>query len=128
MPAYRFSVLADAFAVVRLPPQEPMPSWALEAEGLVSLTRTADELSIVCRDAVVPAGARAERGWVTIKLHGPFAFSQVGVLASFAVPLAQVGVSLFALSTFDTDYILVKASQLRPALAALEGAGHTLVG
>jgi hypothetical protein len=93
----------------------------------VSITRTADELSIVCRDSDVPMGAQSEGGWTVIKLHGPFPFSQVGVLASFAGPLAQSGISIFSVSTFDTDFILVKASQLQAALAVLEREGHTYV-
>ena len=120
-----FSVLSDMCAVARLRADEPVPTWALSAPGFVSITRTADELSVACRAADVPPECRAERGWVIIKLHGPFPFAQVGVLESFAVPLAQAGISIFAVSTFDTDYILVKAAQIETAVAALEGAGHT---
>jgi len=78
-------------------------------------------------EARVPSGARAERGWRVIKLHGPFPFEQVGVLASFASPLAEHGVSIFALSTPDTDYILIKHAQLEEGLRALQEAGHAHV-
>ena len=127
MSAHDFSVLADAYAVVRLRPQDPVPPWALASPGFTCITRTVDEISIVCRDADAPLDGQASRGWVILRLHGPFPHAQVGVLASFAVPLAEARISIFALSTFDTDYILIKASQLQSALRALAGAGHTHV-
>jgi hypothetical protein len=101
-----------------------LPQWALTDDSLCSLARTDDELSIVCAAVHVPAECRAERGWAVIKLLGPFPFDAIGVLASFAQPLAAAGVSLFALSTFDTDYILVKRAELGTAVVALTRAGH----
>ena len=92
----------------------------------MSITRTADEVSIVCPESVVPDGVIAERGWRVLKLRGPFAFDDVGILASFAAPLAAAGISLFAVSTFDTDYILIKSAALPAALTALRAAGHVL--
>jgi len=124
MTSYRFSVLPDGYAVVRLGPGDPVPAWALSSRPFASFTRTADELSIVCLERDAPTHVNAERGWRVVKLLGPFPFDQVGVLASFASPLAQHGISIFALSTFDTDYVLVKASHLDQALKALRGAGH----
>ena len=119
-----FSVLSGEWAIAQFEPQAPIPTWALAAATFLSLTRTAEELSIVAPAAVVPAEVRAERGWALLQLHGPFAFDQTGILASFAVPLAEAGVGIFALSTFDTDYVLVKTAQLAGALAALLAAGH----
>ena len=101
-----------------------MPDWAASATGFVSITRTPDELSVVCPEGTVPAGVRVETGWALMKLRGPFPFDQVGVLASFASPLAAAGVSLFALSTFDTDYVLVKEERVGAAVEALRAAGH----
>lgn len=121
------SLLGDRFAIVRLPPTEPVPAWALDADGLVSITRTGDELSIVISESALAAQGRhwaAEGGWAALKVHGPLPFAQVGVLASLASPLADEGVSLFAISTYDTDVVLVKAAQLATALAALARAGH----
>lgn len=89
-----------------------------------SATRTAEELSIICPEGHVPPGIQHEPGWRALKLEGPFPFSAVGVLASIAVPLAGAGVGMLAIATYDTDYILVKETQLEAALSALEGQGH----
>ena len=103
-----------------------VPDWAVEG-GFFSVTRTDDELSMVCPEEVVPDEARSEEGWRALKLEGPFEFSEVGVLASVAAPLAEAGVRIFAVSTFDTDYVLVKEEQLSPAVAALRGRGHEVL-
>jgi len=118
-------VLPDTLAVCRLPPSDRVPSWALELhESLVSVTRTPDELSIVCPEGAVPPDVRVEPGWRALALPGPIPFEQTGVLASLAVPLAAAGVPIFALSTYDTDYVLVRAGDLERALAALQSVGE----
>lgn len=124
MASLRFSILSGAWAVARLPAGDPVPAWAAGRSGFSSVTRTPDELSIVCPAEAVPADARAERGWAVLKLHGPFAFDQTGILASVARPLAAAGIAIFAVSTFDTDYVLVKSADLDSALQALAAAGH----
>jgi hypothetical protein len=124
MTTVRFSVVPGLWTVARLSPGAPVPAWAAEARGFVSVTRTEDELSVVCPEAAVPPGVRAETGWSLLKLIGPFPFEQVGVLASVASPLAGAGISLFTLSTFDTDYVLVKEARLGDAREALVSAGH----
>jgi hypothetical protein len=121
-----FSLLPGQYALVRFPPDVPVPVWAFAPGGFASVTRTADELSVVCLAALVPAGVRSDGGWCCLKLKGPFAFDQVGILSSFAVPLAQAGVGIFAISTFDTDYILVKESQRELAIRVLVSAGHAI--
>ena len=121
-----FSRLPGRYAIVRLAPDASVPASVLEASRFASVTRTADELSIVCDEALTPAGAKAECGWEVLKLHGPFAFDQVGVLASCVTPLAAQGVSVFTISTFDTDYLLIKAHQTDAAVTALQAAGHML--
>ena len=121
----KFRRITGSFAVCRLPPETTLPDWALN--GVVaSVTRTADELSIVCPAENVPEGVKAEKGWICFKLEGPFAFSQSGVLSSFIGPLAEGGVPIFAVSTFDTDYVLVKEEFADTALEALQEAGHAL--
>lgn len=119
------TLLPDPLAVCRLAADDALPAW-LPARGFVSVTRTADELSIVCADDAVPDGIRAERGWRCLAVAGPLDFGMTGVLASIAAPLADAGISIFALSTFDTDYVLVKAEKLAAAAEALRRAGHSL--
>lgn len=126
MPALTLRVAAGEFAVCRLPPTEPVPAWA-GSEVFSSITRTGDELSIVCPAAPVPANIRAERGWRLLKIAGPLDFGTVGILASVTAVLARAGISLLALGTFDTDYLLVKAERLDDALRALEAAGHIVL-
>ncbi len=123
----RFSILPGSFAVARLPPDAEVPDGAL-SPPFRSVTRTAAELSLVCPDNSVPDGARAETGWAVLALEGPFPFDLVGVLAAFLVPLAAAGVGIFAMSTFDTDYVLVKRENLDVAVEALTAAGHERVG
>jgi enamine deaminase RidA (YjgF/YER057c/UK114 family) len=115
------TVLPELLAVCRLGAADRVPSWALELhEGLVSITRTPDELSVVCPDEAVPPDVEVEAGWRALKVPGPIPFDQVGVLAGLAAPLAAAGISIFAVSTYDTDYVLVKEADLERALAALD--------
>ena len=88
------------------------------------MTRTDDELSVICREALVPRQVRCERGWRVLALRGPFEFSQIGVLLPIAQALAQATVSLLVVSTFDTDYVMVKHDQLGTAKIALVSAGY----
>ena|SRR5712664_3597137 len=120
---FDLTVLPGHFAMTRLAAEAPLPSWATHGD-FFSITRTRDELSIVCRADQVPNGIAAEAGWRALKVAGPFALSEIGVLSALAAPLAKAKVSLFAISTFDTDYLLVNEKQLLAAVAALKGAGH----
>ena len=108
--------------MARLGPADAIPSWA--AVPLSSTTRTAEELSIVCAASHVPAHVTAERGWRCLRVAGTIDFAVTGVLASIAGPLAGAGVSIFAISTYDTDYVLVREHALPAAIAALTAAGH----
>jgi hypothetical protein len=121
----KLNVLASRLAVCRLPPDEPIPAWAHYGE-FTSITRTPDELSIVCAEEYAPPDARCEFGWRALAVAGPLEFSLTGVLASLAAPLAQARVSIFAISTFDTDYVLVREANLTEAIEALSRAGHTV--
>jgi hypothetical protein len=120
---FELTVLKGSFAMVRLAADSPLPLWATDAE-FFSVTRTSDELSIVCSADQIPSGLASETGWRVLKVTGPFALSEVGVLAALSAPLAEAEVSLFAISTFDTDYLLVSEKQLDAAIAALRAAGH----
>jgi uncharacterized protein len=119
----KYRVLPERLAVCQLAADAPVPSWAQEG-GFFCVTRSADELSIVCEEHRVPEGVRVERGWVALKLEGPFPFSMTGVLASFLQPLAEGKIPIFAISTFDTDYVLIKREDLERAQKALGAAGH----
>ncbi|TLX23226.1 ACT domain-containing protein [Thermomonas fusca] len=123
----RLSLLPQTYVIARLAADAPVPAGVLEAAGFASVSRTADELSIVCPQEVAPPAPKLDGGWRTLKLHGPFAFDEVGILAALLAPLAEAGIGIFAVSTFDTDYLLVKATALPRAMATLRGAGHSLV-
>ena len=122
MSPLRYAVFPGSFAVLRLAPDADVPAGLL-VPPFHSLTRTPAELSVVCPETAVPEGARAETGWALLALAGPFPFELVGVLASVLGPLAAAGVSIFALSTFDTDYVLVKHERLADAVASLAAVG-----
>jgi hypothetical protein len=123
----KFRVLEGRLAVCRLEPAARIPTWALEGK-FFCVVRTADELSVVCSEEMVPAVTTTERRWVALKLEGPFPFSLSGVLAAFAQPLARARIGIFAISTFATDYILIKNTDCDAALAALQKAGHENLG
>ncbi|HEU0028589.1 MAG TPA: ACT domain-containing protein [Ktedonobacterales bacterium] len=120
-------VLAERLAVARLPPDAPIPQLPLTGP-LLSLTVTADEISIVCAEDAAPEGAEVSSGWRALRVAGELDFSLIGILFSLTETLAGVGVSVFALSTYTTDYLLVRAAELDQAIAALRAAGHTIVG
>ena len=131
-------VLAEPLSVCRLHADAPWPAWATSAGSFYSITRTADELSVICATALIPEARAAgddpsaivarEDGWRAMKLVGPFALTEVGVLLRIAAPLAVAGISILAVGTFDTDYVLVKATSLAAALAELKGVGHVVRG
>ena len=123
----KYRVHPEKVAVCQLPPGSRLPEWALES-AFFCVTQTAEELSIVCEERLVPVGVRVERDWVALKLEGPFPFAMTGVLTSFLQPLAEAGIPIFVVSTFDTDYVLMKRDKLEPAMKALDAAGHEMVG
>jgi hypothetical protein len=127
MTSYSLTRLPIHYAVCALPPTAAIPAWAGSSDFL-SITRTRDELSIICAQAVLPddlpSDVQVARGWVLLRVEGPFDFDVVGVLATLAAPLAQAGVVILAVATYKTDYLLVKEEQLESAVAALQEAGH----
>jgi uncharacterized protein len=114
------SVMPGRLAISRLAPDASMPDWALNSSGFLTLSRTADELSVVCQEEGVPDDVRSEKGWRALKVEGPLDFSLTGILTYLLQPLAQQKISIFAISTFDTDYILVKEDKLAEATVALK--------
>lgn len=120
-------VLDELYAVVRCEPDAPMPSW-IGGGHFWSVTRSESELSVVCRQDDVPTDASAERGWIAFEVAGPLDFSLTGVVASIVTPLADEDIPLFVLSTFETDYLLVREHDLHRSVEALTNAGHSVDG
>ena len=119
-------LLPDVYSICRLDPQADTPSWVLAGDFL-SITRTKNELSLVCSQERVPHGVECDKGWRCIMVRGPLDFSLVGILASLTSSLAEADVSIFAISTYETDYLLVKGENLRRAVLKLKEAGHDVV-
>jgi len=115
-------LLPDRLAVCRLDATDESPLRA--RSGVFSVTRTADELSVICPEEDAPESAEVSAGWRALKVRGPLDHTATGVLASIAGPLAEARVALFPLATFDTDYVLVQESDVDRATGALEAAGH----
>lgn len=124
------ALLPDALAVCRLGPDAPVPAWAMASRPVSIVARTPDELSLLVAEAALPPdgarepGLRVEAGWRTFVVRGPLPFEMVGVMAAIAAPLAAARVSMFAVSTYDTDWVLVKAGDVARAREALVAAGH----
>ncbi|WP_225769301.1 ACT domain-containing protein [Inquilinus sp. Marseille-Q2685] len=118
-PRLTLSLLPETLAVARLPADASLPGWINWSDPFVTVSRTRDELSVACPEARVPAEAQAERGWRGFKVQGPLDFALTGILARLAAPLAEAGISIFAISTYDTDYLLVRAADLDAATAVL---------
>jgi hypothetical protein len=125
----QLELLSRPHAVVRLDPDAAIPPWAQPGGGagsssLLSLTRTAEELSVVCPEQLVPEGVDRSGGWRALRVAGTLDHGMTGVLSSLAVPLAEAAIPIFVVSTFDTDYLLVPESGLGAAIRALRVAGH----
>jgi hypothetical protein len=121
-------VVGGRLAVCRLAAGDPVPGWALRAEAPTSITRTHDELSIVCPEDAVPGDVPCRGGWRALAVRGPLDFGLTGVLAGLAGPLAEAGVPILAIGTHDTDIVLVADGDLARAVAALRDAGHEVAG
>lgn len=118
-------LLPGEFAIARLPADAAIPDW-VQSNVFSAATRTADELSILCPAARIPPDVKHEAGWRLLKLRGPFAFTETGILSSVLDPLAFSGISILAQSTFDTDYVFVKQAQVDDAIRTLRHANHTV--
>lgn len=121
------TVLPQKYAVCRLDPNGPIPYWALLGDDFISLTRTKVELSVACLQENVPEEIKASRGWRCAKVEGAFDLSQSGVHVSLAIPLAQAGISILSIATYETDHLLIRDEDLEGAIKVLEAAGHHFV-
>ena len=124
--ALTLTILAETFAVSKLDKGVPIPNWASSGDWC-SITRTDDELSVVCPEAQVPADVISNRGWRCLKLAGPLDLALTGILVSLLEPLAMARISVFSVSTFETDYLLVKAENLEETVRVLSVAGHQIL-
>jgi hypothetical protein len=119
------SLLPGRFAVCRLGPNEAIPDWVF-SRSFCSITRTDEELSVILPEELVPSSWKAEKGWRCLKVLGPLDFSLTGVLASLSTPLAEAGVPILAMSTYDTDYLLVRNGDVDTAKEVLIEHGHRI--
>lgn len=118
--------LTGGYAIARLQNDAPLPPWA-DGDGFVSISRTEDELSIVCLSERIPDGTQIDEGWICFKFQGPFAFGQTGIVLSVVQPLSTNGMGIFVVSTFDGDHLLVKQADAEKARSTLLRAGHSLI-
>jgi len=121
----RFRWLKSLYTIVRLASDASVPEWATRGE-FTSITRTSDELSLVCQIENLPANLSSDR-WICLKLEGPFPLSLTGVLLSFIEPLSSKGIPIFAIATYDTDYVLIHQDFAGAALQILQESGHELI-
>jgi len=122
----RLILLEGKYAICRLDPDSELPDWAAAGE-FQAITRTPDELSVICLQKQVPRGINCQAGWKLLKIEGPFNFDEIGVLASLTAPLADAQISLLTISTYDTDYLLIQQENFSRASQILEAAGHQVV-
>jgi hypothetical protein len=118
--------LAGSYAISRLAPESPIPPWA-DGTGFVSISRSSEELSIVCLHSRVPGDTQTDAGWTAMRFLGPFAFGETGIVLSVVRPLSEGGLGVFVVSTFDGDHLLLKTADMPQALALLLQAGHQLL-
>lgn len=124
----KFKIMPGRFAICQLPAGSPVPAWATTTAGaFASVTATPEELSIVCDESAVSENVKAEKGFACFHLAGPFPLDSVGILREFLEPLSGAGVPIFAISTFNTDFVLVPEAKKALALKALQQAGHELL-
>ena len=123
--SFTFQVLPGRFSVLRFEPDSPIPEWATSGD-FFSITKTDDELSIVCRQGLAPADVTCSANWSCLKLVGPFAFDETGIVASVTTVIANADIGVFVVSTFDGDHILVKETDFHAAISALKEKGHVV--
>ena len=124
-PRLRLDEVPGSYTICRLPPGDSLPPWVVDG-AFYSVTRTPTELSVVCDVARVPSDVKAEGPWSALAVRGPLDLNMTGVLAGLATPLANAGISIFAVSTYDTDYVLVRSPDMDRAVRILREAGHVV--
>jgi hypothetical protein len=119
------TVFPNRYSICRLDPRSVVPDW-VTGNDFVSISRTPDELSIVCLEANVPPTVAHTSGWRVLRCEGPLDNALTGIMASLAEPLADANVPIFPIATHDTDYLLIRESQLDVAIHALTSYGHAV--
>ena len=122
----RFQLAQETFSIWRLPPEQPVDWEKLAESSWYSVTCTTDEISVVAPEGTGLGGDKCETGWRGLKIEGPLAFGLIGIVAGVSGVLAEAKISIFAVSTYDTDYFFVKAVDVERAITALEAAGHSV--
>jgi uncharacterized protein len=122
----KLRTVRGSFGVAQLAVDADVPTWAY-GPGFFTVSRTDEELSIVCLSDRIPGGVTVEHGWACLQLVGPFEFTLTGILLAVLQPLALAGVGIFAISTFNTDYVLVKEANHTTAIDALRSGGHSVI-
>jgi len=125
--SYRLLVLPEKYGVVKLDPSTEINTKGGNATELLAVVHTPEETTIVCQENFISPGKEAEKGWRALKVEGTLEFELIGVLASILTPLAEAGISVYTLSTYSTDFIMVKAKFLSKAIKALKKAGFEIV-
>ena len=120
------TILSGDYAIARASADAPVPPQILDGPGFVSVSRTEDELSVVALTSRIPEMDRIDTGWTVFKLHGPFAFDEVGIVAGLSRPIADAGIGIFVVSTFDTDYLLIKTKDADAAANLWRQQGHDI--
>ncbi len=123
--ALNLSLLKERYGICVLPNTAQIPDWAL-TESLVSITRTKKELTIVCRQDVIPSQCQSDLNWRCFRVDGSFDLNQIGVISSLSSPLAEAKISIYVISTFNTDYFLVQEEKVEQTISILSGCGHTI--
>lgn len=119
----KLKILPKRLAVCRLDAEAPLPDW-IDQSDFYAITRTEEELTVVCDEALVSLGTKSETGWRCLKVEGPLDFSEIGIIFSLTQPLAESGISVFLISTFDTDYLMAKENDLTKTIDVLTAVGH----
>ena len=121
----QLSLLKDKYGICTLPNTAPIPDWAL-TQSLASITRTEKELTIVCRLEILPSQYQSGPNWRCFKIDGIFDLNQIGVISSISSPLADAGISIYVISTHDTDYFLIQEQNLEQTISTLSDIGHNI--
>ncbi len=121
----KLSLLKDKYGICTLPATTPIPDWAL-MQSLISITRTKEELTIVCRQDIIPSQCKCDLNWRCFKVDGTFDLNQTGVISSISSPLADAGISIYVISTYNTDYFMVQEDKVNQTISVLSNSGHSI--